>query len=85
MLEFGFQADHLDSNGITKGVQLSQLHLFRFMSRNFVFGAERLGREKVLKVVGLNPTGITKGRVCQNSRVGRPEGAKAHSPGQRPG
>ena len=26
----------------------------------FVFRAERLGREKVLKVVGLNPTGITK-------------------------
>ena len=24
-------------------------------------------------------------RVCQNSRVGRPGGAKAHSPGQRPG
>ena len=27
----------------------------------FYFRAERLGREKVLKVVGLNPTGITMG------------------------
>ena len=27
----------------------------------FIFRAERLGREKVLKVVGLNPTGITMG------------------------
>ena len=44
----------LNPTGITKGVQLSQLHLF-------YFEAERLGREKVLKVVGLNPTGITKG------------------------
>ena len=32
----------------------SLLHLF-------IFRAERLGREKVLKVVGLNPTGITMG------------------------
>ena len=32
----------------------SLLHLFIFL-------LERLGREKVLKVVGLNPTGITRG------------------------
>ena len=31
------------------------------------FRAERLGREKVLKVVGLNPTGITRG--CSLSRL----------------
>ncbi len=30
----------------------------------FYFRAERLGREKVLKVVGLNPTGITRGCSC---------------------
>ena len=24
-------------------------------------------------------------QVCQNSRIARPEGAEAHSPGQRPG
>ncbi|WP_278865811.1 hypothetical protein, partial [Leyella stercorea] len=33
----------------------------------FYFRAERLGREKVLKVVGLNPTGITRG--CSLSRL----------------
>ena len=38
----------------------SLLHLF-------IFRAERLGREKVLKVVGLNPTGITRG--CSLSRL----------------
>ena len=32
----------------------------------FYFRAERLGREKVLKVVGLNPTGITMGCSCLN-------------------
>ena len=32
----------------------------------FYFRAERLGREKVLKVVGLNPTGITRGCNCLN-------------------
>ena len=32
----------------------------------FYFRAERLGREKVLKVVGLNPTGITRGCSCLN-------------------
>ena len=37
----------------------SLLHLF-------IFRAERLGREKVLKVVGLNPTGITRGCSCLN-------------------
>ena len=30
------------------------------------FRAERLGREKVLRVVGLNPTGITRGCSCLN-------------------
>ena len=42
-----------------QGVQLSQLHLFCYRLLNY--RAERLGREKVLKVVGLNPTGITMG------------------------
>ena len=50
----GSEGRGFESHRNHQGVQLSQLHLF-------YFGAERLGREKVLKVVGLNPTGITKG------------------------
>ena len=60
----GSEGRGFESHRNHQGVQLSQLHLFCYRLLNY--RAERLGREKVLKVVGLNPTGITRGCSCLN-------------------
>ena len=79
----GSEGRGFESHRNHQEVQLSQLHLFilggygipaiptqpqsQQSAAPFYFRAERLGREKVLKVVGLNPTGITMG--CSLSRL----------------
>ena len=79
----GSEGRGFESHRNHQGVQLSQLHLLilggygipaiptqpqsQQSAAPFYFRAERLGREKILKVVGLNPTGITRG--CSLSRL----------------
>ena len=56
--------------GAFKGVHLSQVHPLKLADS--VNSVQSVGVTLLL-------------RVCQNSQASRPEGAEAHSPGQRPG
>ena len=81
--------NYTDCLGAFKGVHLSQVHQ---RNKRYIYIARLVHLRQVhpLKLAdsvnSVQSVGVTLLlRVCQNSQASRPEGAEAHSPGQRPG
>jgi hypothetical protein len=71
-----------DCLGAFKGVHLSQVHQHSKRCTNIARGAPT---EQEVHQPSKKCTNVARLGVCQNSQAVRPEGAEAHSPGQRPG
>ena len=73
---------YTDCLGVFKGVHLSQVHQHSKRCTNIARGAPT---EQEVHQPSKKCTNVARLGVCQNSQAVRPEGAEAHSPGQRPG
>ena len=71
-----------DCLGAFKGVHLSQVHQ---RNKRYTNRARSAPTEQEVHQPSKKCTNVARLGVCQNSQAVRPEGAEAHSPGQRPG